>query len=135
RTSALAGQEDFRRIAVRALLAEFEAASRFPSAFGRFLSATAMALAPPTEVVLLGDPESQELADLLAVTNRFYLPHRIVVGGNPADLPPMPILEGREAVEGKAVAYVCQDFTCSLPLSDPSRLAAELEKSAGATNG
>jgi len=35
-------------------------------------------------------------------------------------------LEGREAVGGRATAYVCRGTACSLPVHDPSELVAEL---------
>ena len=130
RISAFFGVEEFRRIALRALLAELEAASRFPSAFGRFLSATSLALNPPLEVVVVGITEAAETKALLGVVGGLYLPSRVVTGGDPDHSPPLPLLEGRDAREGRATAYVCREFACSAPIHDPEYLGLELAKSA-----
>ena len=38
----------------------------------------------------------------------------------------VPLLAGRGLVEGGAAAYVCRNFTCRLPVTDPAALRAEL---------
>ena len=39
-----------------------------------------------------------------------------------------PFAEGYVPVEGQAAAYVCRDFTCQLPTTDPEKLAELLEE-------
>jgi uncharacterized protein YyaL (SSP411 family) len=34
----------------------------------------------------------------------------------------LPILEGRGLIDGRATAYVCVDFTCRPPVTDPATL-------------
>ncbi len=129
RVSGLYGVDEFRQIAFQALAAEVEAASRFPSAFGRFLSTMAMALSPPVEIVLLVGSDIPERDSFLRAAHGAYLPSRVLVGGDPDHLPPLPLLEGREAEGRRTTAYVCRDFACSAPLFDPKELALELEVS------
>ena len=38
----------------------------------------------------------------------------------------VPLLEGREPVDGHAVAYVCEHFVCQAPVTSPEALAAAL---------
>jgi hypothetical protein len=45
-------------------------------------------------------------------------------GSNGAD--PIPLLAGRGLVSGAPAAYVCRNFTCRLPVTDPEQLRAEL---------
>ncbi len=126
RCSVVFGSADFRRVAVRALLGELDVASRFPSAFGRFLSALAFASNPTTEIVLLGDPRGTETLNYLGVAHGVFLPSRVVAGGDPESLPPLPLFQDRKPVDGKATAYLCRDFTCAPVITDPVVLADQL---------
>ena len=129
RSHAIFGIDQYRQVAIRTLVGEADTVARYPSAFGRLLSTLSRSLAPPLEVVLLGEDGDGELKNLLAVAHQRYLPSRVVVGGNPEELPPLPLLEGREARGGKATAYVCKEFTCTAPIHEAGALGQELERS------
>src|SRR5262249_32643504 len=66
-----------------------------------------------------------------------YLPNRVVTGmvaGDARAAAGIPLLQGREAVEGKPTAYVCRNYACELPITDRAALARQLEGArAGAT--
>ena len=52
----------------------------------------------------------------------------VVVGnvgedGLPSEL---PLLEGRDRLNGAATAYVCENYVCQLPTGDPAILAEQL---------
>jgi hypothetical protein len=38
----------------------------------------------------------------------------------------VPLLEGRHLVDGSPAVYVCRNFTCRIPLTDPMDLADAL---------
>jgi uncharacterized protein YyaL (SSP411 family) len=122
----LFGDEESRRIAKHSLEREAGSMARFPSAFGRLLSILVREGLPPLEVVILGDPEEKDTRALLRKAHRRFLPNRVILGGAVEDLPPLPLLEGRERKGGRATAYVCRDFTCGPPVQDPEALAREL---------
>jgi uncharacterized protein YyaL (SSP411 family) len=70
------------------------------------------------EVALAGD----DLAPLARVVRGRFLPHVVLAGGE-GDI---PLLEGRTPVDGQAAAYVCERFTCKLPVTQPGDLEAAL---------
>ena len=117
--------------------------SKAPGATGHWLAALDFYVSSPKEIVIVGpreDPATQKLLD--TVFGRF-LPNKVVVGaeaGQPALSPPslsgdsggevsgLPLLEGRGMVEGKPTAYVCRNYVCQLPVTDPEALAKQLEE-------
>ncbi len=128
RTAHLFGSPRDGEVAARVLEVEAGAMEAAPSAFGNLLSALDRQGAPPLEVVLLGEVGSPDLEALLREAARPFLPNRVVAGGAPGGLPPLPLLEGRTAREGRATAYVCRNMTCSAPVLAAEDLREELER-------
>ena len=66
--------------------------------------------------------------------NHRYLPNRTLAHLDPSttskDKPEreaLPILAGKEAKDGKPALYICQNFICKRPLSNPAELGPALE--------
>ena len=47
---------------------------------------------------------------------------RLVLAGGPEGAAEPPLLAGRTAVDGKAAAYVCENFACQLPVTGAEEL-------------
>jgi uncharacterized protein YyaL (SSP411 family) len=122
--------EEFERVALRALSREMEPMKRFPSAFGRLLSVFSQAMTPTVEVSLLGNPLDPSFRHLLRTAHGPYIPTRMVVGGDPNTLPGIPVLEGRKPIDGAVTAYVCREYTCTPPIQDAEELAEQLDPEA-----
>jgi uncharacterized protein YyaL (SSP411 family) len=102
---------------------------RYPTGFGRFLSAAEYALATPKEVVLVGDPDAPEMRALLGVVFGPFRPNQVVLLRDPdagAEAIDSPLLEGRDQINGQATAYVCENYACKLPVTTPEGLGEEL---------
>jgi uncharacterized protein YyaL (SSP411 family) len=39
----------------------------------------------------------------------------------------LPLLADRIAVEGRATAYVCRNYVCDLPVTEPAALGRQLD--------
>jgi hypothetical protein len=50
----------------------------------------------------------------------------VVLAGGPEGSDRPELLRERPAVEGKPAAYVCEQFACKAPVTDPQDLAAAL---------
>ena len=119
RLALLSGEGKYERHALGVLRLMFEIAPRHPHAFGHLLQALDFYLAPVREVAIVG-PSAEAL---VRVVRDSYRPHLVVAGGSGDGV---PLLEGREPVDGHAAAYVCEHFICKTPVTTPEELAAAL---------
>jgi hypothetical protein len=108
-------------------------AGRLPSAHCQLMIALQRGVGPSLEVVIAGDRDAADTAALIATVREMYLPHAAVLlvppGQSGATIRKLaPFAKAYEPVEGKAAAYVCQDFSCQLPTTDPRKLARLLEE-------
>ncbi len=118
--------------AERTLRLFYEAMEHNPFGFSHMLGALDFCLQRPKEIVLLGDPQAPETQALLAQLHSMLLPNKTVVcidtnkqsqlgeGKLPS------ALTGRQQIDGKLTAYVCHNFTCSLPVTEWGDLKALL---------
>jgi uncharacterized protein len=115
RLAALTGEQRYEERAVSVLRLLHELAPSHPQAFGHLLQALDFHLSPVKEVALAGD----DLRPLERVVRAEFRPHLVLAGG-PHD--GVPLLEGREPVDGRAAAYVCEHFACQRPVTEPEEL-------------
>jgi uncharacterized protein len=115
RLAALTGEHRYEERAVSVLRLLHELAPQHPQAFGHLLQALDFHLSPVKEVALAG----ADLRPLERVVRAEFRPH-IVLAGGPHD--GVPLLEGREPVDGRAAAYVCEHFACQRPVTEPAEL-------------
>ena len=121
RLGALTGERRYTE-AAEAVIAVFgKPAVEHPDAFAHLLRAVDLHLSPTREVALVGD----DLDELAAVVRERPRPHLVLAGGPEGSEQP-PLLHDRATVEAKPTAYVCENFTCRLPVTDPSELRRQL---------
>jgi uncharacterized protein YyaL (SSP411 family) len=119
RLAALTGEHSYEERALGVLRLLHELAGRHPQAFGHLLQALDFALSPVREVALAGEGTKP----LERVVRSRFRPHLVLAGGEPDGV---PLLDGREPVEGRAAAYVCERFACKRPVTEPDELEALL---------
>ena len=104
--------------------------AQYPLGFGQWLQALAYALSQPREIAIVGD--SATVADtqaLLSVVRDGYRPFQVVALGAPDPQgAAVPLLKDRRLVAGRAAAYVCVNFTCRIPVTDPDALRLLLDE-------
>jgi uncharacterized protein YyaL (SSP411 family) len=109
-----------------------ESVARYPSAFGYTLGAIDFYFSTPKEIVVVSPRGAEDEAQtLLREIWERYLPNKVVVqavegfGEEAVEL--VPLLRERRAEGGRPTAYVCENYSCRLPVSTPEALAAQLE--------
>jgi uncharacterized protein YyaL (SSP411 family) len=130
RLAIVTGEERYEAIALQALRPMADVMQKYPSGFGRYLSALDFHLGPVAEVALVWPAGAERAAaPLIETIFRRYQPNRVVVGaaaGAPGAAG-LPLLADRGAVDGKPTAYVCRRYVCQLPVTEPDALARQLD--------
>jgi len=115
RLGALTGRDRYREAArgILGFLGPWLTAN--PTAVTQAVAALDLKLAGAVEIVVSG-----ERPELVEAVQRRYLPNAVLAWGEPYD---SPLWEGRD----RPGAYVCRDYTCSLPATSVEGLDAALQ--------
>jgi len=114
--AAVTGDHALRTAAQTSVESAALVATGAPRFAGWTLAAAEALLAGPAEVAVVGEVGGAMHRAALALTT----PGAVVVAGQPGS--DVPLLADREAIDGKPTAYVCRDFVCALPVTDPEQL-------------
>ncbi|MBW3576351.1 MAG: thioredoxin domain-containing protein [Actinobacteria bacterium] len=102
-------------------------AERAPTGYGWFLRVAEDVLAGPREVAVVGTPGPRR-ERLVRELWAGPLPGAVVAVAAPdGDRTAVPLLEGRDEVDGQPAAYVCRDLVCDRPVTEPHELRAKLD--------
>ena len=129
RLAIITGDSAYERVAAAGLRSARELMTRFPAGAGQWLCALDSYLTPTREVAIIGDPDERATQVLHAEVFRHYIPNRVLLGGalpGSGGLEELPLMQGREMIDGRATAYVCENYVCKLPVTEPQALASQL---------
>jgi uncharacterized protein YyaL (SSP411 family) len=122
RLSYYLDRADWRTLAIDALGAGSDMMKQAPRGFMNQLLTVDYHLHPPAEIAILGC--GAEADAMRRVVNSTFVPNRILVAADSAiDL---PLLQGKEMIDGKPTAFVCRNYACQLPVTTPDALAEQL---------
>lgn len=113
RLARMTGREDLERSGVRAIEAFANRINSAPYAAPLSVAALQLARTPPRQVVITGENADE----LLRVFHSRFLPDFVLLRNKP----------GMPALDGKATAYVCENFACQLPVTDAGKLGELLK--------
>ncbi|MBE2214695.1 MAG: thioredoxin domain-containing protein [Opitutaceae bacterium] len=105
---------------------------RAPQALPLMLAGLVDWLQPHRQVVLAGDREGAEVAALAREVRRRHLPGLVVLAADGGEGQKwlgrrQAALKAMAPVDGRAAAYVCRDFACQLPVTEPAALGTLLD--------
>jgi len=103
-----------------------------PEAVPALASALDFRLAQTKQILIAGDPRSQDTRDLLRQVNTRFLPNKILLladGGTRQQQLTiwLPFVAGAHRIKDHATAYVCENYVCKLPTADPQVMARILD--------
>src|SRR5438128_9319416 len=102
--------------------------SHFPSAMPQMLLALDYSLSKPRQIVIAGKKDAPETNALLKEVHSHFLPKTILLLADGSDGQKFlgeknEAIRAMSMVEGKPAAYVCENFTCKAPVTEPKQLA------------
>ena len=122
------GKEDFLGKAETVLRSYSHVMESQPFGFAHMLCALDFYLRKPKDIVLVGKPDDPRISELLAIINSIYLPDitlQLVTPDQPLDKV-SPVLAGKTQINDTATAYVCHNYTCSAPVTQPEEFKSLL---------
>ena len=126
--AVITGRKEFEQYGKDALKSSVPMLNQYPLGAGHWLCVLDFYLDKTKEIVVLGKSKSCDTKELVAEVFRHYIPNRVFVGNDVEDetVSNLPILQRKNLVNGKATAFVCEDYVCSLPSSTPESFAKQL---------
>ena len=102
-----------------------------PFAYTYFLLAAMFGLFPTKELVLVGSKEDPIMQKMLRLVHKSLLHQAVVLLndtriGEEALIEMAPYTEGQKPIEGKATAYICENYSCQAPVTNVDDLASRL---------
>ncbi len=121
RLAAITGDKGFRETAERTLNAFARKMSEQPAGLPQMLVAYQWSMGKPRQAILAGEPGATDTRALAGAIHRRFLPNRVIALASDA-APYMTALDGR------ATAYLCENFACRLPVTELTRLESMLDE-------
>jgi uncharacterized protein YyaL (SSP411 family) len=121
--AAFTDEGKYRDLAEKALGLIVGMSVRYPTAFGRWLSAADFALGKTKQVAVMYEADVDQASELIQIVRSAYRPNVIIAASS--YLPPKAapaLLSNRPLKNGKPTVYVCEGFVCKNPVTANSEL-------------
>ena len=132
RLAQLSGDKAPAKKAEQILSAFAATVSRSPTAMPAMIESAHFARGKPKQIVIAGKPGAVDTLALLRVVHQRYLPERILLlaDGGEGQLylaRDVEFFKDLKMIDGRATAYVCENYACQLPVNTPAALAKLLD--------
>ena len=132
RLGQLQNNSEWQRMARRLVESFSKEINRYPVALPHMLTAWQNINTKPSQIIIAGKRGAEDTETLLRIVDSNFSGPRLVLlaegGENQHYLAKrLPFMETAVPLEGRATAYVCSDFTCKMPVTDPKALQLELK--------
>ncbi len=129
RLSIITGDADLGAIAADSLRSVRDIMLQFPTGAGHWLSVLDFYLSEHKEAVIVTDPDGDGPGEMLRRLASTYHSSAIVVSA-PAqiatDAALWPVFRDRSVIDGKPTAYVCRNYACQLPTTNPDSMMSQV---------
>ena len=127
RLSTITGHDAWRSMAATSMRGVHDIMEQFPTGAGHWLCGLDSYLTESKEVVVVTGPDSADARPMLRrLASEYQAGAVAVVKSEVSDIGgEWPIFQGRHAIDGRPTAYVCRNYACRLPTTNPDTMISE----------
>jgi uncharacterized protein YyaL (SSP411 family) len=127
RLAQLRDKNEYREQGEKTISAFSGILGRAPTALPQMLVAFDYSLGKPRQIVIAGEKDKADTRKLLSEARAHYLPNATFLLADQGDGQKylgekLEAIRAMRKVDGKAAAYVCENFACKTPVTDPGKL-------------
>jgi len=119
-------RQNWRDAAIGAIRAYGRQITRYPRAFARSLAVVDFLTEGPVELAFVGGGQQAAAQALYRAVAEEYLPNRIIASTESNAGSTLPLLREKSIVAGQPALYICRNFSCQHPVTDPKAVAEAL---------
>jgi uncharacterized protein YyaL (SSP411 family) len=130
RLGRMTGNLDLEKIAEQIIKTFGETINQHPSGYTQFMCALDFALGPTREIVIAGKPDQKDTKQILQEIGKRFLPRKVLLLHPSKDRSIEKIaqfIKEQLSIEGKATAYICENYACNAPTNDINKIIQLLE--------
>jgi uncharacterized protein YyaL (SSP411 family) len=133
RLAQMTDSAQWREMAERSLALFSERAKQQPQSMPQLLVALDFHLDKPKQIIIAGSLQRADTQKMLREVHRQYIPGKVVLladggAGQQFLIQYLPFLKTVKRLDGKATAYVCEDYACKLPTTDAAVMLKQLKE-------
>ncbi len=123
RLSQILDKEKYREIADKTVSYYSDILKKSPHALPQMLAAVDFSLVKPKQIIIAGKANSEDTKMMLNSLHEFYIPNKVIIHSDSEDdsnyvSKNLEIVKYMKMIDGKATAYVCENYACKLPTND-----------------
>ncbi len=132
RLAQMTDNDDWHQKGAQTIATFAERLQQYPSSMPQMLAALDFQLEKPKQIIIAGAPEAADTKKMLREIHSRYLPNKIILladgGEGQKQLSKyLSFIASVSMMDGKATAYVCENYVCKLPTSDVAVMGGLLE--------
>jgi uncharacterized protein YyaL (SSP411 family) len=133
RLSRLTANIEFDEKANELIKAFSSSVSKSPAAYSHFMAGVDFVVGPSHEVVIVGGEGNEDTLEMVKALRGEYQPNKVVLfkssdEGKPGVASVAEFTKDYIAIDGKATAYVCSNYSCKSPTTDPEEMRRLLKE-------
>ena len=128
--SSYRDNSEYKAMAEEVIRLYYNEAKEAPFNYASILSAALFCLGGATEITIVGNKESDDAKMLLRKIEEAYIPDMVIYVADETseEKEVMPqFSKGKSQKNGKVTVYVCKNFTCSEPLTEPGEIERQFQ--------